>query len=242
MSGIESKVPADFPLNTIGAGVDRIALPDGPFDVAGSWQHRYGVHSTAGRSSRVGELRLRRSVKTNGRILLDVQYEKMHSGGKQMISAKIHLTADNPLSVPENWSFQTRVVDAQGQAIDNTQIKKSIRVKDGTLIVDEAIGEKRTSLAGRYTVNWALFDAAQRLPTEEFALIEFTLIDHFDQVKPNHRLSFRMSTDVTIRGRSQRLHAYDQVGEGIVPWVWWVDSHGRLLAAVSGLEAYLLEA
>lgn len=242
MSPIESKVPADFPLNTIGAGVDRIAVPVGPFDAAGSWQHRYGVYSIAGRASRVGELRLTRSVKTSGRILLDMLHEKMHSGGQQMISAKIHVATDNPLATPEHWSFQARVLDAQGQTIDNTRIKKSIRVKDGTLIVGEAIGEKRLSLAGPYTLNWALFDAVQRLPAEASAPTEFTLIDHFDQVKPNHRLSFRSSTDVTIGGRSQRLYAYDQVGEGIVPWVWWVDSHGRLLAAVSGLEAYLLEA
>jgi hypothetical protein len=242
MSGIENEVPADFPLNTIGAGVDRIALPDGPFDPSGAWEHRYGVYSTASRLSRVGELRLRRSVKANDRILLDVQFQKMLSGGKQMISAKIHLSGDNPLAVPENWSFQARVLDTQGQAIDNTPIKKSIRVRDNALIVDEAAGEKRISLVGRYTLNWALFDAVQRLPTDEFAPIEFTLIDHFDQVKPNHRFSFRTSTDVTIRGQSKRLHAYDQVGEGIVPWVWWVGPHGRLLAAVSGLEAYLLEA
>ncbi len=242
MSGVESKIPTDFPLNTIGAGVGRIARSEGPFDASGSWEHRYGVYTAAGRLSRVGGLRLRRSVKSDGRVLLDVQYQKMLSGGSQLISAKIHLTADTPLSVPDNWSFQARVMDAQGQTIDNTQIKKSIRVMDGKLIADEASGDKKVSSAGNYTLNWALFDDVQRLPAEEFLPIEFTLVDHFDQVKPNHRLSFRTSTDVTIGGRSERLHAFDQVGEGIVPWVWWVGSRGRLLAAVSGLEAYLLEA
>lgn len=241
MSDTNTNVPAEFPLNTIGAGVNQIALPDGPFDPAGSWQQTYGVYSVAGRLSRVGELRLERQVKSNGRVLLDMQYHKSLSQGKQTISAKIHFAADSPLSRPDHWSFVARVLDADGRLIENTQIKKSIRTQDGVLAIDDPFGQETVPVRGDYTLNWALFDAVQRLPTETFDPICFTLIDHFDQVKPNHMLSFRTSIDVTIRGKSQILHAYDQLGEGIVPWVWWVDQHGRLLAAVSGLEVYLLE-
>lgn len=241
MSDTNTNVPADFPLNTIGAGLNQIALPESPFDPASSWQHRYGVYSVAGRLSRVGELRLDRQVKANGRVLLDMQYQKSLSGGRQTISAKIHLAADNSLSTPENWSFVARVLDTEGRLIDNTQIKKSIRMQNGALAIDDASGQKTVPINGDYTLNWALFDAVQRLPAEPFTPIPFTLIDHFDQVKPNHTLSFRASTNVTIRGRPQTLRAYDQLGEGIVPWVWWVDQHGHLLAAISGLELYLLE-
>ena len=241
MSDKDTNVPADFPLNAIGAAVNQITLPEGSFDPAGSWQQRYGVHSVAGRLSRVGELRLDRQVKANGRVLLDMHYQKSLSGGRQTISAKIHLAADSPLSTPEAWSFVARVLDTEGHVMENTQIKKSIRMQDGILTIDDPSGQKTVPITGDYTLNWALFDAVQRLPAERFAPIRFTLIDHFDQVKPNHTLSFRTSTDVTIRGKPQTLRAYDQLGEGIVPWVWWVDQHGRLLAAVSGLEAYLLE-
>jgi hypothetical protein len=241
MSDTTTNVPADFPLNTIGAAVNQIAVPEGPFNPAGSWQQRYGVYSVAGRLSRVGELRLDRQVKANGRVLLDMQYQKSLSGGRQTISAKIHLPADSTLSTPENWSFVARVLDAEGRLIDNAQIKKSIRVQNGILTIDDASGQKTTPITGDYTLNWAVFDAIGRLPAEPFDPIRFTLIDHFDQVKPNHTMSFRTSTDVTIRGKPQTLRAYDQLGEGIVPCVWWADRHGRLLAAVSGLEVYLLE-
>ncbi len=241
MSDTNVNVPADFPLNTIGAAVNQIALPEGPFDPSGSWQQRYGVYSAAGRLSRVGELRLDRQVKSSGRVLLDMQYQKSLSGGRQMISAKIHLAADSPLSTPEDWSFVARVLDTEGRVIDNTQIKKSIRVQNGILTIDASSGQMTVPIRGDYTLNWALFDAVQRLPAESLDPIQFTLIDHFDQVKPNHTLSFRTNTDVTIRGKPQTLRAYDQLGEGIVPWIWWVDQHGRLLVAVSGLEVYLLE-
>jgi len=241
MNDKNTNVPADFPLNTIGAAVNQMAMPEGPFDPAGSWQQRYGVYSVAGRISRVGELRLDRQVKASGRVLLDMQYQKSLSGGRQTISAKIHLAADSPLSTPDDWSFVARVLDTEGRLIDNTQIKKSIRMQDGVLTIDDATGQNTVRITGHYTLNWALFDAIGRLPAGAFEPIHFTLIDHFDQVKPNHTLLFRTSTDVTIRGKPQTLRAYDQLGEGIVPWVWWLDQHGRLLAAVSGLEVYLLE-
>ena len=79
MSGQESKVPADFPLNTIGAGVDRIATPDGPFDAAGSWQNRYGVYSTAGRSS---------SRKTSARWRVEGRYSFMVAGPYQVLKLR----------------------------------------------------------------------------------------------------------------------------------------------------------
>lgn len=241
MSDAKANVPADFPLNTIGGGVNQIALPVGLFDPAGSWQHRYGVYSAAGKLSQVGELRLERQVQASGRVLLDMRYQKSLSGGRQTISAKIHLAADSPLSTPEDWSFVARVMGPEGRTIENTQIKKSIRVQEGVLKIDDASGQRIEPVRGNYTLNWALFDAIGRLPAEIFDPIRFTLVDHFDQVKPNHTLRFRASTDVTIRGKPQTLRAYDQVGEGIVPWVWWVDQRGRLLAAVSGLEVYLLQ-
>jgi hypothetical protein len=108
-------------------------------------------------------------------------------------------------------------------------------------VIQESCGVKKVAITGDYTLGWALFDAVGRLPAEQAPPLRFTLIDHFDQVKPGHVLSFRTAADVTIRDRTLRLHAFDQVGTGVVPWVWWVDRQGCLLAAVSGLESYLLE-
>ena len=241
MSTTAERVPAEFPLDTIGAAVDKIVLPEGPFDPAGPWQLRYGAYSTAGVPGRVGELRLRRVVKPGGRVLLDLAYQKRLSGGSQQIAAKIHLPADGPLSTPDDWSFQAHVLDTSGKIIEQTRIRKSAVVRDGTLAVRRPAGTKKIPLQGRYSLNWALFDAVGRLPADRLEPIRFTLIDHFDQLKPGHTLGFRAHAGVTLGGRKCELHAYDQHGRGLVPCVWWVDGRGRLLAAVSGLEAYLLE-
>jgi len=68
------------------------------------------------------------------------------------------------------------------------------------------------------------------------------MLDHFDQVKPGQSISYRTTIDVMLGGRAVRLHGFDHLGEGIVPWVYWVDDQGRLLFAVSGLAGYLLNA
>ena len=101
--------------------------------------------------------------------------------------------------------------------------------------------QRQIPAPGAYAVNWALFEAVGRLPREEFEPLRFTMLDHFDQLKPGQVLSYRETADVSLGGRSVRLHAYDHLGEGIVPWIYWVDDEGRLLFAVSGLEAYLLD-
>lgn len=42
-------------------------------------------------------------------------------------------------------------------------------------------------------------------------------------------------------GEKVTLHAFEQLGEGIVPWVYWTDDLGRLLLVVAGLEVYVLD-
>ena len=88
----------------------------------------------------------------------------------------------------------------------------------------------------------ALFDAVARLPHKQFDPIEFTRIDHFDQVKPDQALAFRRTIETSIAGKKVQLHGYDQTGRGIMPFTYWVDNQGRTIVAISGLEAYLLTA
>jgi len=152
----------------------------------------------------------------------------------------LHLAADNRLSTPQRWQFNRRVIGEQS-VVPGTQLLKSATFAQGKIEIGAGRTTRRIAMPGPYTLNWALFDAVTRLPREQTEPIEFTLIDHFDQVKPNHRLSFRETVDATFSTKPITLHAYDHVGEGILPWVYYVDPAGRLLAAISGLEGYLLE-
>jgi len=239
MSIAKSNVPDEFPLNTMGPVLGRFSPPLS-FDPAGPWENTYGVYTLVG-AGRVGSLRLERKVGAGGRVTLDVRYEKGLTDGRQEVVGAMQLGGDAPLSTPVAWTFQTQVFDAEGRRVPYTRLQKSATVGNDAIEIRDSGGIRRLPVRGPYTLNWALFDAVGRLPREKTEPLDFTLIDHFDQLKPNQTLCFRKTTTVTVAGNPLRLHAYDQIGEGIVPWVYWVDDQGRLLFVVSGLEGYLWE-
>jgi hypothetical protein len=149
---------------------------------------------------------------------------------------------ESPLSTPRQWSFRAQVFDEDGQPIPEALLERNVDVRNGKMHVTTDKDRPRDyPLAGPYTVNWALFDAVGRLPREPFEPIRFTLVDHFDQVKPENKLVFRRAIDTPIADKTVRLYGFDQTGRGVMPWTYWVDQQGRVVVAISGLETYMLE-
>ena len=258
---------AHFPLNMVTAGLEGFDPPRGAFDPTRDWELAYAVCTLTRKCDRVGELRLRREARGRRRFTLGVTYNKAFPGGsRQVVTGELECRTDS-LSTPLRWRYVSETRGADGRPLGVTRIEKTAKVKRARATFDDGGGVRSVALPDAYTVNWCLFEAVQRLPRDPFAPLRFTMLDHFDQPKPNQTLSFRKSVDVMLGvrrvqrhryeglekgrirktfwaregGRAVRLHAYDHVGDGIVPWVYWVDDGGRLLFAVAGLEAYLLE-
>jgi len=234
-----------YPLRSLTPVLRGFRPPAGAFDAAGSWREVFGVFTLAGRAAaarRVGELRFERRVRSDGEAVLNVAYEKRLTGGSQKLTAALHSRAGERLATPSRWTFETRLLDAGGREIAGTRLKRSATVDDGTITVRDAVATRTLRPAGAYTVNWSLFDAVQRLPRRPGRPIDFTLIDHFDQPKGRQTLAFRKAMDVAVAGgRTVRTFSFDLLGDGNVPWVYWVDEQGRLLFIVAGLEGYVLE-
>jgi len=259
---------AHFPLNMIKGGLGGFALPEGPFDPEGAWESVYAIATLAGNYNRVGELRLKRTPGKRGRFVLTLEHTKVSPGEyRQRTSAELECRPD-PMSTPTRWSFASETQDRHGNPVPSATLRKwAVAKKRQIRFDDDGHSARRVDTPDAFTVNWALFDAVQRLPREAFGPLLFTLIDHFDQPKGQQTLSFRTSVRLMLGGRCVkrqqymelekgrirkthwaregdrpvRLHAYDHVGRGIVPWVYWVDASGRLLFAVAGLEAYVLQ-
>ena len=247
-------LPDDFPISTLGGYRQNIVAPAGPFEPEGSWEQVFGIHSTGTGSSRVGTLTLTRRTGDGPGVSLGVRHEKRLTGStgarrggpanpRRVLEAELQLPdARHRLSAPKAWSFQCRVFDAEGRVIPEASLKRRAIVQEGKLRLTTGEAPPRTvPLEGEYTVHWALFDAVARLPREPFEPIGFTLVDHFDQVKPGQTLVFRRAIDTPIGGQSLRLFGFDQTGRGVMPWTYWVDQAGRAVVVVSGLETYMLE-
>jgi hypothetical protein len=234
--------PADhFPLNLLAEPLSAFQAPSAPFDPRADAELAYGVYTLAGRPGRAGSLRVQRTSAAEDFCALHVRYEKHLPGNaRQHVSARMQCRSDI-ISTPVSWTFTAELSRPSGPALAKTRTQKRGLAIDGRIEIADDAARRRIAVGKAYTINWALFDAVGRLPRKPFEPLQFTMLDHFDQVKRNQRLSYRTTADVRLGGATVRLHAYDHLGEGIVPWVYWVDDPGRLLFAVSGIEAYLWE-
>lgn len=236
-----SLLPEHFPLDTLGPVLGLCKVPTGKFTPDAAWIHTYGVYTLTGRGARVGKLELRRTLDVRGGAANHVRYDRSLTGGSQQTAGTIRTRAGDELNQPRQWSFQTRLLDAAGKPLAHTRQSKAGTLADGVVRIKDSAGTTQYKIAGPCAMNWALFDVVQRLDREKTRALSFTLMDHFDQIKPGYVLSYRKTADVAVGKATVRLSAYDQLGRGNVPWVYWVDGHGRLLVVVAGLEAYMLE-
>ncbi len=255
-----------FTLDMIRAGLLGFTPPANAFDPEGAWENTYGVYTLTRECNWAGRITLKRAVKEDS-SRLEIDYLKNLLGGAQHhVRAEVHCQSD-ALATPLSWRAHIESVNAKGEAIPETRLVKTGRRKGEKFTVTRGGKKKQLDLAPPAAINWALFDAVQRLPRETFEPLRFTMLDHFDQVKPNQVLTYQGPQTVTVGGtmaevehveeldrgtirktRRERqgaveitVYGFAQVGEGIVPWVYWVNEQGRLLFAVSGLEAYILE-
>ena len=237
-----SHVGDHFSLNSTMDALNDFRPPQRTFDPNGSWNNFYRVLSLAGeRSGHAGDLGIRRSATRDQEAVLEINYRKFLPGGhRQLIVAKMECSIDS-LATPQGWKSESEIVSPSGERLRHTRLEQRGAVKKGELEIVSGETVRRIKVPAAYTCNWALYDAVQRLPRQDTRPLQFTLFDHFDQVKGNHTLSFRKTAVVELGGQASKLHAYEQLGEGVVPLVYWTDDRGQLLFVISGIEAYVLE-
>lgn len=214
----------------------------------------------------VGRMTLARKSVGEDEADLTLGYEKDGPGAVQKVAAKIRCKAD-ALSTPIRWEYSAHVVDSQGKPYENSKIAKRAEAGAGRIeIVDDTV-TRRLAINGPFTINWALWDAVMRMAREAGDPLRFTMLDHFDQLKYRQTLAYRKATGIKLGqrrvkeetwkelekgriresrwaltgGRDVTLYGFEQLGEGIVPWVYWTDAQGRLLFVVAGLEVYILD-
>ena len=257
----------EFPLNILEPALAQFQPPEGDFAADGEWSHRYGLYTIGQRSlARVGSLALRRSAARGG-PMLRMEYRKQAAGGAvNAIDAEIQ--SDRGAGIESrSWRVTFQTLAADGKSMARARMEKAALVDGKFIELRDAAASRRIPKPEAFAVSWALFDAVQWLPRKPGKPLRFTLLDNFDQVKPNHTLSYRKATEVLLGGRrvqkqeweqlekgrirkttwavegqrTVRLHGFDHLGDGIVPEVYWVDGQGRLLFMVAGIEAYIWE-
>lgn len=253
-----------FPLPHFERALARFQPPTGPFDPHGAWVNTYDIWECSQGFAKLGEVRIARTPQEGG-SRLEVRFHKLAAGGSHRATMALECRTDL-LGTPVRWEAETVLHDAQDAPIEDTRIRETAEVRDGTMVVRMGRREQRTAIPGLATMDWSLFEAVQRLPGAELQPTSFTLIDRVShQVKPGQRLSFGAAAKVEMGGKrvwreekqelergtvyrpvavregsvTVNFRVYHQTGHGIVPVTYWVDSSGRLLLVLTGLFGYL---
>ncbi len=256
-----------FSLQPLAPVIEGRQPPSGPFDPSGKWVLRFTMYTIPMSPGRYGELTLEREPTAAGFTLRMTQRRSHPGQGTHLVTARMHCLQDR-LATPREWRMTSTFTDPTGKPVPDLRIEKRMRLEQGSLILSEGRSERRIELPGSAALNWALFEAVQRLPGSALQPTAFTLVDHFDEVKKEQTMAFRATVDLILGskrvieeltqplaagvvhrpvrvpkgGTSVKCRVYEQLGRGNLPMVYWVSSEGRLLFVSAGLEAYVLRA
>lgn len=224
--------------------------PEGDFDADGIWKHPYRLWLVAGGgviAKPAGmhyrgllEIRRERLPERAGIALRIYQSILQHSPGVH--ETKVEMTTDDDaLAGPRRWKLTNTVLDPHLKPIPEAGVQQTGEVEKDTVTI--AHGQRTTTfeVPVPLTTNWSLFDAIQRMPRRQGPPLEFAMLQQCDLLKTSQQISYRGVGEHTLGGHSVRLHHWQHVGRGILPYSYYTDEPGRLLVAVGGLRAYIFD-
>ncbi len=230
-------------LRELGA-LSNIGLPGGPFDPNGAWEQTWQIWLVSfSWKGMAGYLSLKRAPAQNGEaIVLNVEMAVMQTARSVHVTRADTLCAADPLASPRSWRIESEIRSPDGKAIEVARVEEKAEVKDG--VIEVAAGQKTFTrkVPKTFTSNWSVFDAVQRLPFANSKPLEFALLEDLDLLKEGHRLSRWKDRAAVLSGKEIAVHGFQHIGAGILPYQYWLDEQHRLVVALSGIRAYIVDA
>jgi hypothetical protein len=200
------------------------------FNPAGNWVHFYRIWTCHGYresgNENVGFLRIERVDSSGETFVINVHQEVVQTDAIIHIIDGTIKCRNNQLASPVQWKLKSEFIGA-----DSKHVSELLSSNNGKI----AEGVERT------TSDFCLFEAVQRLAYEKENSVSFDMLEGMSLKKSDHRLSYRGVTPLKIDGVDIPLHCFVQIGSGILPYEYWLDSRHRLLAVTSMNKAYILD-
>ena len=223
--------------------------PKPGFNPYGNWKHLYRIWLNHGYYGLLnldaGYLRLeRKKTDEPGRFILSVEQKSINwEGIEGTIKADIVCYNDS-IAALHSWTYSSTFTDPQGTVLPELSVSHKMDFKEGNLI-QEINGNRYTRHSGPLTTfmtsDWGLFEAVQRLPFDRSAHAEFDVYEGLTVLKKNHRLKCREKHNDSFKNLDIPLSGFVQMGDGVLPYEYWLDRHHRLLMAISGDRLYILD-
>ena len=232
-------------LGELGA-LNRIPALSNGFRPDADWVSTYRIWTCHGYRESGNEdegfLRVARTGGTQGEpFTLKIDQEILHDGANlHSIHAEIQCSSD-PLASPSRWQLSSRLIGFDGKSRRGLGMRERAQIEGGSLkiTIDDRTFERNVSVP--MTADWCLFEAIQRMPAEDEKIGPFDVLEGLSVVRAEHRLSYRGLDQLKVDSLGGRLHRFEQLGRGTLPYEYWLDDHHRLLIVVTGARAYILD-
>ena len=97
----------------------------------------------------------------------------------------------------------------------------------------------KRKVAEHLSCDWCLFEAVQRLEFDKKELPTFDMLEGLSLLRQDQHLSYRDVYAQKVGAKTANLCKFDQLGRGILPYEYWLDTKHRLLVVTSMNKAYI---
>ncbi len=222
-------------------------LPPTPkdFDPAADWTNTYRIWGCHGyRKSgnyNVGFLKIQRIAgKSDQPSTLKIHQQIVHDEAMlNIIDAEVKF-ANDQLASPIQWQISSSFIDADKNQMPTLATEEKVQLKDNVMLVNIAGKTFKRKLPAPATSDWSLLEVLQRLPFEKKTL-SFNMLEGLSVLKQNQQLSYRGTYPLKTAQKEFTLQWFQHLGDGILPYEYFLDENHRLLIAISLDKAYILD-
>ncbi len=161
---------------------------------------------------------------------------------KYLVSGSVWSEANDALT-PREWKVTSRIsLSEEGAPYGGTGWFNSGKAQNGMVTI-QTNGQPIRKAFGQTLLGWkwGLPAVVQQMAEASKVELQFALLDEFDAIYQNQKLSFRKNVKLDCgEGGLIDCKVFELTGDGVIPTVYWVDDQHRTIFVISGMEAYVL--
>ncbi len=215
------------------------------FDPDADWTNTYRIFTCHGYrktgNDNQGLLRIRRRRRDKATFNLKVSQRIVNSEAiVNLIDADIVCKHD-ALASPVRWTLSNRFIGSDEKPVADLSFEETAQITNNLLEIKTGDETVKRNITQPLTADFCLFEAVQRLEFERIILPSFSILEGMSLFKADQHLSYRGRQDFITSGKTMRLHWFCQLGNGILPYEYYLDDNHRLLIVVTGARAYIMD-
>jgi hypothetical protein len=189
-------------------------------------------------NSILGQVVIRRKV-AKEEVVYDI-VQQMHVGGvNNFLEAQITCKADDWNSL-RAWKLRTYHIGPNGQMDPLSKITEKGDCKSGQIRIDGGQYKYGYTAKNPVVTQWTVLDFLIRKASPALS-VTFDLLQDLSLFKPNQSLFYDGPTNLKLKGsQTVTLHTYAQIGEGILPIHYLLDTQGRPQLITSSILSWAL--